>query len=323
MTGPAPAPEVAVVVPSHDRPGRLGRLLDTLEEQTLDRSRFEIVVAHDSSGPETEELLRSHPLAAAGVLRHLTFPPGPGPAEKRNAAWRATRAPLIAFTDDDCEATPTWLEAGLAECSRFPAAVVQGRTQPNPAELDRLGPFSRTLNVTRAGPWYPTCNIFYPRGLLERLEGFDERFSTLGGEDTDLAWRALADGAEARYVEGAVIHHAVENLGPAGHLRVALRWSDSFLMFRRHPELRRRVARYGLFWKTSHALLVQAAVGLALSRAWRPARLLAFAYLDHVLVHRPRWAGASRLAAPYFVLHDVVELYAAARGAIRHRVPIL
>src|SRR5919197_695207 len=91
-------PEISVVVPSHDRPLRLRWLLNALEEQTLDRSRWEVVVAHDSAGPETEELLRTHPLAAAGVLRHLTFAPGPGPAAKRNAAWRLARAGTIVFT---------------------------------------------------------------------------------------------------------------------------------------------------------------------------------------------------------------------------------
>ena len=101
------APLISVAVASHDRPLRLRWLLNALEEQTL--ADFEVIVAHDS-GPETEELLRTHPLASDGRLRHLSFRPGPGPAEKRNAAWMAARAPLIAFTDDDCRPPADWLE---------------------------------------------------------------------------------------------------------------------------------------------------------------------------------------------------------------------
>ena len=37
----------------------------------------------------------------------------------------------------------------------------------------------------------------YPRALLERLGGFDEAYD-FGGEDTDLAWRAIEAGAEPR-----------------------------------------------------------------------------------------------------------------------------
>src|SRR3954454_23522674 len=93
----ARAPDIAVVVPSHDRPLRLRWLLNALEEQTLPRERWEAVVVHDSSDPRTEELLRTHPLAAAGVLRHITFPARTNlPGAKRNAGWRSTAAPFIA-----------------------------------------------------------------------------------------------------------------------------------------------------------------------------------------------------------------------------------
>src|SRR4051812_19641946 len=99
-------PEIAVVVPSHDRPLRLRWLLNALEEQTLARERWELIVAHDSTGPETAALLASHPVGA----RAIGFAPGSaGPAAKRNAGWRAGSAPLIAFTDDDCRPPPEWL----------------------------------------------------------------------------------------------------------------------------------------------------------------------------------------------------------------------
>ena len=96
-------PEIAVVIPSHDRPLRLRWLLNALAEQTLARDRFEVVVGHDSSGAETAELLATHPLAEAGVLRSVALRPGTAPpGRNRNAAWREARAPVIAFTDDDC-----------------------------------------------------------------------------------------------------------------------------------------------------------------------------------------------------------------------------
>ena len=83
MPGP-----IAVAIASHARPIRLRWLLNALEEQTA--GDFEVVVAHDS-GPdsETERLVREHPV----VTRHLTFDSARGPAELRNAAWRATTAP--------------------------------------------------------------------------------------------------------------------------------------------------------------------------------------------------------------------------------------
>lgn len=70
MTGP----ELSVVVPSHERPLRLRWLLNALEEQSLRRKRFEVVVAHDS-GPATHEVLAGHPLARTGMLREIRVSP--------------------------------------------------------------------------------------------------------------------------------------------------------------------------------------------------------------------------------------------------------
>src|SRR4051812_28276022 len=130
MEAPA-TPEIAVVVPSHDRPLRLRWLLNALEEQDLERGRWEVIVGHDSAGPETEELLRTHPLAAAGILRHVTSAPGTcPPGANRNAAWRIARAPLIAFTDDDCRPPSDWLRKALDAARYHEGAIVQGATTP-------------------------------------------------------------------------------------------------------------------------------------------------------------------------------------------------
>ena len=70
-------PDISVVVPSHDRPRLLGRLLDALGAQRLHHARWEAVVVHDCGPDGTEELLRAHPLAAAGVRATARLPGRP------------------------------------------------------------------------------------------------------------------------------------------------------------------------------------------------------------------------------------------------------
>jgi GT2 family glycosyltransferase len=175
------------------------------------------------------------------------------------------------------------------------------------------------MDVARLGPFYQTCNVLYPRDLLERLGGFDERLPP--GEDADLAWRAFAVGARALFADGAVVFHAVENLGMRGHLRVARRWADAMGIFK-HRGLRREVLWYGIFWKRQHALLAEAALGVLLARRSRLALLLALPYARH-LRHRCRESGAPLGLAPYFAVHDAVETYTALRGGLRHRVLVI
>jgi GT2 family glycosyltransferase len=285
----------------------------------LSADRFEVVVFDDASADDTAEVLRRASGAGGLALRSLTATANVRQGAGRNRGWRAVGAPLIAFTDDDCEATSDWLEEGLRAAREHPGSIVQGRTVPHPGELHRYGPFARTMSIDRLGPFYQTCNIFYPRAVLERFGGFDERLAE--GEDADLAWRCLQGGERAVFAPHAVVFHAIENLGVRGHLRVARRWSDAMRMFR-YRGLRDEVLTYGVFWKRSHELLVPALIGLALGRRSRAALLLALPYLRY-LRHRCRQSDAPLALAPYFVLFDIVETYTAARGAIRHRVLVI
>ncbi len=321
-------PRIAVVVASHDRPLRLRWLLNALEEQTLGREHWEVIVAHDSRGPQTEELLRTHPLAGQGGLRHVGFAPGVGPAAKRNAAWRATRAPLVALTDDDCRPPPDWLERLVEAASAHPGAVLQGSTRPDPDELAIAlrAPHARTQTIEPPTPWGQTCNMLYPRVLLERIGGLDEAFRLPAGEDTDLLQRALAAGAEQVAVPGALTYHCVEAGSLREAVRVAWRWQALPLVVRRHPELRRPLPAR-LFWKPRHARLCVGLAGLAAGRrapwagplAWLP--WAASAMPSYGSGPRGRLRAATEL--PGRAVVDLVELAGLVRGSIRHRTLLL
>lgn len=322
------AAEIVVVVASHDRPLRLRWLLNALEDQTLDRAHWEVVVAHDSRGPETEELLRTHPLARAGALRHIGLAPGPGPAVKRNAAWRSASAPLVAFTDDDCRPPEDWLERLLTAARANPGAVLQGTTLPDPDELAIAlhAPHARTQEIEPPTPWGQTCNILYPRELLERLGGLEEGFGLPAGEDTDLLQRALAAGAQHVAVPEALTYHCVEPGSLREAVRVAWRWQALPLVIKRHPQLRSLLPA-GLFWKPRHAGLCLGLAGLLLARrspllalvAWLP--WAASALPSYGASPRGRLRSATELPARAVV--DAVELAGVARGAFRHRTPLL
>ena len=304
--------ELTIAVASHDRALRLRWLLNALEEQTLARERFEVVVCHDS-GPETERLLAEHPVAPVAVRME----PGTGSASRqRNAAWRAGSAPVVVFTDDDCRPPPDWLERMAAAVARHPGAVVQGAVRPDPVEEHLLAaaPHARSLLVDPPQPWGQCANIAYPRAVLERLRGFDESFAR-AGEDTDLVQRAVGAGVPYVGAPDALTYHAVAPYGLAGALRTLPRWAELARVVRRHPALRKRLA-LGVFWKASHAWLLAALVA-------RPA------LLGWALAARPRYGGSARGLAravselPGRAVVDLVEIAVLARGSLRERTLLL
>jgi hypothetical protein len=317
--------EIAVVVPSRARPLRLRWLLNALEEQTLSRERFEVIVCHDASSPETEALLRTHPLSAAGVLRHARAAPRSPPGLQRNRGWRLAAAPIVAFTDDDCRPPPEWLERALASAGRCPGAVVQGATRPDPDELAIAmhAPHARSQTIDPPVPWAQTCNIVYPRALLERLGGFDEEMA--GGEDAELAQRAIGAGVSLVGAPEVLTYHAVHSGGLVATLRTLPRWQHLAGLVKRHPSLRGSFV-LGMFWRDRHALLLAAIGAAALSRRAAPGLALTAAWgVRAAPSYGPSARGRIRAVAelPGRAIIDLAEIAVLARGSLRYRTFLL
>jgi GT2 family glycosyltransferase len=316
--------DVSVVVPSHGRHLRLRWLLNALEEQTFPGS-WEVVVVHDYDRCTAARVLDGHPLAEAGRLRHLAIAPGTGsPARQRNLGWRAARGQLIAFTDDDCRPDPPWIERLVAAARHAPGAVVQGATRPDALEHHVLAaPHVRTLAIEPVGPFAQTCNILYPRALLERLGGFDER--AVSGEDVGLSLRARAAGAAISAAPDAVVHHAIESHTLPGIVRQNLKWRHLAYLVKRHPEIRRELTLRA-FWDADHLWITAAAVGLAGARRARPLAVLAAPYA--VRASRRRGPGAlaravAAVEAPGQAVRQLAEVAGLAVGSVRHRTVLL
>jgi GT2 family glycosyltransferase len=311
-------PLISVVVSTYNRPQHVELLLGALRDQTLAPQDFEVIVVDNGSAESsTQAVLESEHRRGVLRLRTVRHETTRGPAGGRNSGWRVATAPVVAFTDDDCLPEAGWLAGLLETCAAHPGAIVQGRTEP---VHDHIGLLSRSVTVSALGPQYETCNIAYPRAVLERLGGFDETFGMVpAGEDTDLAWRALELGTEAVFAGDAIVFHAVHKLGPLGALREAARWTDAPRLFRRHPDARVILSR-GVFWNGWHYLVLRSAVALAM-----PGPVRRFLLTRHALqlAERARDAGSGPWAVPFLLLYDVIEVASVVRGGIRYRTFVL
>ena len=311
--------DIAVVIPTFRRETRLRFALEALAEQTLAPSRFEVVVvrAPGAEGPFAT--------APEGLEVRFERAPAPGPAAQRNHGWQAAAAPLVAFTDDDCRPDPGWLDSLLAAARD--GCLVQGRTTVDPDEAHLLTGLARTVEVDPPSPWFESCNIAYPRELLERLGGFDEAFEMPWGEDTELGLRAVEAGASVLYAPQALVRHAVVARMLPAALAEARRREALPRLIARHPE--QRSALYGRwFANRAHAAIAIGVLGgvLVRRRGRRAALLTAtLPFLAHNLdYNRGRGLGSPeglvRFAAamPARLVLDLAEVAAALRGSARH-----
>ena len=322
MTGAA---RISVIVPTRNRAVRLLGLLESLAVQTT--PPLEVIVVDNASDDETRAVVE------AARVRGIRLPEPLGPAIARNVGWQAARGDLIVFTDDDVVAPPEWLEAIASAHAREPEAVIQGRTAPDPREAERLSAFGRSQSASGPGPWFQTCNIAYPRELLERLGGFDESFWDAAGEDTDLGWRAIEAGARVVYEPSALNWHAVHDGGPLALIRGSQKWRMAVRNVARHPDLRASL-HHRIFWKRSHERLLVAIAGCVLAARIPAARngrrhiagalamATVVAYAESHRSDHGSYAGVAA-ALPAHIAVDSAEIVAMVRGSLAARTLLL
>ncbi len=284
---------VSVVVPTCGRPDLLQRCLAALDRQTLERERYEVIVADDTA-------LRS------------------GPAAARNRGWRKARAPIVAFTDDDTVPDPAWLAEGVAAIGRGADAVVGRTVMPlsdAPTDYER-----NESGLERAE--FITANCFLRRTVLERLDGFDEAFRMPWREDSDLHFRLLGHGYRIARAERAVVVHPVRPAPWGVSLRQQKKVVFDALLFRKHPRLYRERIRAAPRWDyyLTVLCLVLAPISWIAFLAWLglTARLIAcrLRRTSKAPKHVAEMVVTSVLIPPLAVFWRIV-------GALKYRVALV
>lgn len=257
----------AVVIPSVGRDS-LAQLLHDLADQPQPRPE-EVVVVDDR--PVGAQALTLPGLDTVGVRVVRGF--GRGPAAARNLGWQVTRAPWVAFLDDDVRLPSGWT-ARLAEDleSLGPRdAASQGRIEvPLPADR-RPTDWERATAGLETASW-ATADMAYRREALQQVHGFDERFPRAYREDADLALRVRHAGWQLQQGRRRVLHPP-RTVAPATSVRVQRGNADDALMRRLHGPQWRSVAETGqgrLPWHVATTTCgLAAVVALALARTPR------------------------------------------------------
>ena len=232
------APRLSIVMPTMRRRAELAQALAALEDQTLPRGDYELILAEDAladaGGPHPEG-------AGVTVVRGAI----PGASAARNAGWRAARAPVVLFVDDDIRAPRDLAQRHLAAHGRGANAVL-GHVRWAP-EL-KVTPFMHWVDrgvqfdwrtIAGEGPrWWHfyTANASVARPLLEAVGGFDEDELPFLYEDLDLARRMSDHGLSLVYDAGAVCDHLVPVTVESFEARLPRLAASEWAFTRRWPE---------------------------------------------------------------------------------------
>jgi histidinol-phosphate phosphatase family protein len=216
---------------------------------------------------------------------------GAGPAAARNTGWRATRAPWVAFLDDDVMLPPGWAEALERDLAALPAGVAgsQGRLRVPLAPGRRPTDWERNVEALERAVW-ATADLACRRTALERVGGFDERFRRAYREDADFGLRLLDEGLRIERGRRETLHPVGDAPWWVSLHKQAGNAEDPFMQRLHGPGWRARAAAPAgrMRRHAATAAVGLAAAGLALAR--RPAAALPAAGAWAALTAELAWA---------------------------------
>ena len=247
-----PPGRITIVVPTHDRPGLVSALLESISRNPSSEIDS-IIIVDDSEKPA--ELLPNFP---GLTIRHLKLPDRVFISKAKNIGWREARTEFVFFIDDDNVVGSTTIDGSFHALISRPgtAAIMPAvlyKSQPdlvwvyaapftNPPDFDLLGrnlPRNSSLeNKYFTTDALPNASIIR-RDALEQVGGFNEKLVV--NSSMDIAVRLKSKGWKVSAFTGSFIYHDVEPPGKLGWWaahgwadpkRVRYEMSDWFIIMR-------------------------------------------------------------------------------------------
>lgn len=224
-------PLISVVVCTYNREKFIGKCLECLKNQTIDFSKFEVLVidnnCKDNSGTIINEFIINNP----ELPFYYYFEQNQGLSFARNRGIRESKGTWITYIDDDAEAEPNFLEEIEKAILKYDNAVgFGGKIIPNfvdgepiwmskylesafASKLDKgnnFGIFGKDISGFPIG-----CNMTYLKEFLVKIGGFDPELGRKGdlglaGEEKHIFLESLKTNLKVNYLPSAIVHHVIE-----------------------------------------------------------------------------------------------------------------
>lgn len=206
-------PLFSVIVPTYNRPQRLGACLHALARLAYPRERYEVIVVDDGSEtpPRTVAAAYQDQLAVRFIEN-----PHQGPAATRNTGAEHAAGRFLAFTDDDCAPATDWLETLAGRFAPDPDRAIGGRVlnalpqNPYAAASQLLVGYLYTYyNADPERARFLTSNnLALPAERFREVGGFDATIPWPAAEDREFCDRWLHCGLRITYAPEVLIYHA-------------------------------------------------------------------------------------------------------------------
>lgn len=231
---------VSVIVCTYNRYQLLYDCLNSLVNQTLDKSFFEVIVIDNNSNDNTQNVIKQFESSIPNFRYFLEKEQGLSYA--RNRGWKEAKGKYIAYLDDDAIAPYNYCEkiANIFETTIPTPVVVGGPIYPrynhNPPswftddlEIRTWGDTPHFLLPPAAQFGFSGSNMVIQIDILKKYQGFATQFGMKGnklilGEETELFTKIYKEYPYFWYDPTLIVKHWT----PRGNMKITYRIHRSY-----------------------------------------------------------------------------------------------
>ncbi|MFC1811506.1 glycosyltransferase [Thermodesulfobacteriota bacterium] len=199
---------ISVVIPAYNTEKMISACLDALINQTVEPSKYEIIVVDDGSNDNTANVVKSF----EGV--RLIQQENQGPAAARNIGAQNAKGGIILFTDSDCIPQKNWVEEMVLPFENDPEIVgVKGIYKSEQKELasrfvqmeyeDKYEMLAKDKYID----FVDTNSAAFKKEVFLEFGGYDTAFTAACAEDVELSYRMSSKGYKMVFNPRAIVNH--------------------------------------------------------------------------------------------------------------------
>ena len=196
----------SIIIPAYNSEKTLSACLESLEDQSLSKEDYEVIVVDDGSTDSTATIAKK-------FNNKYIYQTNQGPASARNKGVKSAVGDIILFTDSDCVPDHNWIREMVKPFSNSEVIGVKGTYKTKQKELaakfaqaefeDRYDLLQKSSTIDMID----TYSAAYRKDVFLNIGGFDQSFPVANNEDTDLSYRLAASGYKLVFNPNAFVYH--------------------------------------------------------------------------------------------------------------------
>ncbi len=199
---------ISVLIPVLNDKSGISNTLNSVMNQTIDHSEYEVIVCDNGSTDGTQKVVQNHMKIHPTIV--FINESLQSSYAARNKAILKSQAPILVFIDSDMTCNPDWLSKIKMVFEKFKPdyvgskVIVKPQSKSLPTIYNTLTSFHTEIEMDK-NQFSPTCCLSVKKSVFDKIGLFDDRLES--GGDWEFGNRVHRHQFKTYYANEVVVYH--------------------------------------------------------------------------------------------------------------------